>query len=1101
VERALHSSSESFVHLHVHSEYSLLDGAAKIKAICKKAAEQGAPAVALTDHGVMYGALEFYAAAKDHGLTPIIGVEAYMAPNGRLDKTVRNEAHVTLLAQDEDGYRNLIRLVSLGFTEGFYYKPRIDIDLLAAHSKGIICLSGCLSGLVQAPLQRGDYAAAKAAAQAYKDIFGDRFYLELMRHGIADQAKVERDMLRLHRELGVPLVATNDSHYVEHADHGFHDVLLCVGTAAVVSAEKRFRLEGEEFYLKTADQMRTTFADIPEACDATLEIARRVNLELSVTNNKTFHIPQFPIPERHRIDRDDKKPMTPEKYLRKLCEAGLKKRYGTERVHSDPALLERMDYELGVINKMGFASYFLIVWDFIKFARDNGIPVGPGRGSAVGSIVSYCLGITALDPIRFGLIFERFLNPDRISMPDIDTDFCINGRERVIQYVTEKYGADRVAGIVTFLTLAARSAVHDAGRALEVPLATVAQITKMIPSGPKGMSVAQARVEIPELAAFERRDPSVRRLMETAQEIEGFVRNTGTHAAAVVIADAPLTDYLPLVTIKQADGEGSTVNTQFEMDWIEKIGLLKMDFLGLRNLTLMRSAEMEICRSIDPAFRLADIPDDDAKTFAMLSRGETSGVFQLESDGMRAMLMRMRPDRLEDVIAAVALYRPGPMEWIPQYISNKHGRTKPTYLHEKLEPILAPTYAVAAYQEQVMQIARDIAGYSMAAADELRKVMGKKIVEKIAAQRVKFVDGAVANGVDRATAENIFRFIEPFAGYGFNKSHAVAYGWISYQTAYLKANFPLQYLAAVMSATDGKEKLVEYIEEARRSGITVAPPDVNLSQVEFAVADGAIRFGFKAIKGITESSVQGIIAERDANGPFTSIFDLVARVAPRGVQSSTIEALVKTGACDTLPGHRAQQIAALDNAFGRAKLDSQEKDLGQMSFLSAMAGTMPEPRLPKEPPVTKAAQLLWEAEGLGIYVSGHPVDCAQPLLNRRGTKTVSAAKQAAENQVVLVGGMVGPIRRIVTKAGGQMLITSIEDRTGSIVAVLFPRQYEAHQASFVEGSIVAISGTVKIKKKDDDDEGVSERNLIVSAVDEIAPLGYEPVDLAKKSAS
>jgi DNA polymerase-3 subunit alpha len=1083
----------SFCHLHVHSDYSLLDGAAKVNAICRKAVEQGAPAIALTDHGVMFGAMEFYTAAKDHGITPIIGVEAYMAPNGRFDRTVRNEAHVTLLAQDEEGYHNLVKLVSLGFTEGFYYKPRIDIDLLAKHAKGIICLSGCLSGLVQEPLQRGDYAEAKKNAQAYKDIFGDRFYLELMRHDLDDQRNVEDGMLRLHAELGVPLVATNDSHYVEHADHEFHDVLLCVGTASTVNTEKRFRLPGDEFYIKTPEAMRSVFADLPEACDATLEIAKRVDITFS---HKSFHIPAYPIPEKHAVDPKTQETVTPEVYLRKLCYAGMKKRYGAERLATDPSIQKRMDDELAVINKMGFASYFLIVWDFIKYARDNDIPVGPGRGSAVGSIVSYCLAITSLDPLKFGLYFERFLNPDRISMPDIDTDFCIKGRERVIDYVTKKYGADRVAGIVTFGTLASRAAVRDAGRALDVPLPTVDQIAKLIPGGPKGLTVAQARTEIAEIAALEKRDPQVRKLMQTAQEIEGFVRHTGTHAAGIVIADKPLTDYVPLVTIKNKDTDETTLNTQFEMDWIEKIGLLKMDFLGLKNLTLMKVAQTEIRRDCNPDFDLATIPEDDAKTFAMLSRGETSGVFQLESDGMRSMLMKMRPDRLDDIIAAVALYRPGPMELIPQYINGKHGRITPTYLHPALKPILDETHGIAVYQEQVMRVAREIAGFSMAEADELRKVMGKKIGEKVAAQRVKFVLGAVAKGVEKHVAESIFDFIEPFAGYGFNKSHAVAYGWISYQTAYLKANYPQQYLAAIMSAAGTTEKLVEYIEETRKSNIRVMPPDVNLSHVDFTVTNGSIRFGFGAIKGITQSSVEGIISEREANGDYTSIFDLVKRVGGRGVQRKTVESLIKAGACDSLPGHRAQQIAALDDAFASAKLDVADANLGQTSFFDTIATTMAEPTLPDCADVDSRTMLAWEKQGIGIYVSGHPVDDAQKHFDRRGAITITKAKQAANNRAVLVGGMIGPVRRIVTKTGGHMLMTSLEDRTGTIDVVLFPRQYEQHESCFVEGAIVMIAAMIKIDEKlarDDDDEVATQRKLIVNGVQEVDCYGGRPL--------
>ena len=756
-----------FVHLHVHSEYSLLDGACRIDRLCRRAAEEGATAVALTDHGVMYGAMEFYYAAREFGLTPILGCEAYLAPRGRLDRSAREEAHVTLLAADLIGYRNLVALVSKGFLEGYYYKPRIDLELLEKHNDGLIVLSGCMSGLVAAPLLRGDEAAALQNAKTYREIVGDRFYIEVMRHGMPEQDAINGGLVRIARELGVPIVATNDSHYLEQKDAAAHDVLLCIGTGKTVSDTNRMKFYSDQFYLKSPDEMRELWSDLPEACENTVEIAKRVDIRIP---EKIFHLPQFPVSqasgEPEKSDAD---------YLRELCEEGLLQRYGDERIAADPSLRERLEYELGVITKMGFSSYFLIVWDFIKYARDRGIPVGPGRGSAVGSLVAYCLKITDLDPLRFNLLFERFLNPERISMPDIDTDFCVERRDEVIAYVTEKYGKDRVAQIVTFGTMAARAAIRDTGRALGVPLPDVDRIAKLVPSGPGGLSISRAIEQIPELNSIYATRPEIRKLLDTAREIEGLARNAGTHAAGVVISAGPLIEYTPLVRF----GDGG-INTQYDMDWIERIGLLKMDFLGLRNLTVMENAVREIRRTVDEGFDLSKIPIDDHKTFEMLSRGETMGVFQLESEGMKRVCAELQPSRFEDIIALVALYRPGPMDWIPQYIANKHGRSKPQYLHPKLEPILAETYGTAVYQEQVMQMAREIAGFTLSEVDELRKVIGKKQKEKIPVYQEKFVSGAIAtSGIDRALAERIFHFVEPFAGYAFNKAHSAAYGWIA----------------------------------------------------------------------------------------------------------------------------------------------------------------------------------------------------------------------------------------------------------------------------------------------------------------------------------
>ncbi|MGC1381107.1 MAG: DNA polymerase III subunit alpha [Candidatus Baltobacteraceae bacterium] len=1045
-----------FVHLHVHSEYSLLDGACRIDRLCRRAAETGATAVALTDHGVMYGAMEFYYKAREFGLTPIIGCEAYLAPRGRLDRTAREEAHVTLLAADLVGYRNLTALVSKGFLEGYYYKPRIDLELLAKHNEGLIALSGCISGLVAAPLLRGDRASALRNAKTYLEIFGDRFYIEVMRHGMPEQDATNDGLVEVARELGVPIVATNDSHYLEQKDAAAHDVLLCIGTGKTVSDTNRMRFYSDQFYVKSSEEMRSLWSDLPEAYENTAKIAARVDIRIP---EKIFHLPQFPVPQSAGTpERSD------DEYLRELCELGLRERYGDERASGDSALRARLEYELGVITKMGFSSYFLIVWDFIKYARDHGIPVGPGRGSAVGSLVAYCLRITDLDPLTFNLVFERFLNPDRISMPDIDTDFCVDRRDEVIAYVTEKYGKDRVAQIVTFGTMAARAAIRDAGRALGVPLADVDRVAKLVPSGPGGLSIERAIDQIAELKSLYASRLEIRKLLDTAKEIEGLARNAGTHAAGVVISAGPLIDYTPLVRF----GDGG-INTQYDMDWIERIGLLKMDFLGLRNLTVMQNAVEEIRRTVDPSFELATIPIDDRKTYAMLGRGETMGVFQLESDGMRRVCAELQPSRFEDVVALVALYRPGPMDWIPQYVANKHGRGKPAYLHPKLEPILAETYGTAVYQEQAMQMAREIAGFTMGEADELRKVMGKKQKEKIPIYQEKFVHGAMeTSGIDRALAERIFHFIEPFAGYGFNKSHAVAYAWIAYQTAYLKANHPLQYLTALMTSVGDKtEKLVEYIDEAKKVGIEVLPPDVNESLTDFAVVGGAIRFGLAAIKGVGGGAVGSIIEARDRDGRFLDLFDLAERVDAKQVNRRVFEALIKCGALDALPGNRAQKLAALDGALELAARTTRDAEVGQTSLFGGSSAETRNlaPTLPAMAAPTTREMLAWERETLGIFVSGHPLAEITPLLARAGAMPIKELRNLGDDAAVTVGGTITGVRRMLTKAGQQILIAQLEDTGGACDVVLFAKLYAQFQHLFEYDAIVIVKGRVRLRER------------------------------------
>ena len=1071
-------SDSSFVHLHVHSEYSLLDGACRVDSLCRRSADEGSPGIALTDHGVMFGAVEFHDSAHKHGLKPIIGCEAYIAPRGRFDRTVRDEAHITLLAADDEGYKNLTALISKGFLEGYYYKPRIDMELLEKHNRGLIVLSGCMSSLVAAPLLKNDRASSLKAAKEFTEIFGDRFYIEIMRHGMPEEDIINDGLISVARELNLPLVATNDSHYLSKGDAQAHDVLLCIGTGKTVADTSRMKFFSDEFYVKSPQEMRELFADIPEACDNTLEIVKRIDLKIP---DKIFYLPDYPVPRTAATDvagvlagksasdgldaaPDREVEMGADEYLRLICEGGLIERYGAERAKSDQVLRERLEYELDVIVKMGFSSYFLIVWDFIKYARDKDIPVGPGRGSAVGSLVSYCLRITDLDPIKFKLLFERFLNPERISMPDIDTDFCVERRDEVIDYVTEKYGKERVAQIVTFGTMAARAAVRDAGRALAVPLPDVDRVAKLIPSGPGGLSITAALEQIPELKMLYDGSPQIRKLLDTANSIEGLARHASTHAAGVVISKNPLTDHVPLVKL----GEGD-INTQYDMTMVERVGLLKFDFLGLRNLTVMKAASDEIKRTTKPDFDLATIPDDDLRTYEMLGRGETLGVFQLESDGMKRVCVELKPSGLDDIIALVALYRPGPMDWIPDFIANKHGRKTPKYLHPKLVPILSDTYGIACYQEQVMQIARDLAGFTLGQADELRKVMGKKQKDKIPYYREKFIAGcAENNAIGSELAADIFAFVEPFAGYGFNKSHAAAYGWISYQTAYLKANYPLQYFAALMSSVrDKTDKLVEYIDEAKKMGIAVLPPDVNESLVDFAVVESQIRFGLAAVKGIGEGAVDAILAARERDGKFTDLFGLTKRVESKGANRKVYEALIKCGALDALPGNRAQLLDALDGALDAAARESRDRELGQSSLFGMLEEAAPAftPSLRPLPAPSTMVALTWEKETLGIFVSGHPLADVAEALARTGAMPIKDLRGLEDDSPARIAGLVTAVRRTLTKAQQQMLFATIEDMTGSIECIVFPKTYPQLQGAFIEDAIVIVNGRVRSRER------------------------------------
>ena len=1036
--------SGNFVHLHVHSEYSLLDGACRISDMVNAAADRGMPAMALTDHGVLYGAMEFYHVAKARGIKPIIGCEMYVAPRGRHHRNGRDEYHLTVLAINAAGYRNLLKLVSAGFLEGYYYKPRVDLELLAAHAEGLVVLSGCLGGAVAQALLHDDPSSARSLIADYRAIFGERYFLELHHHHMASEEKVRAQLIALSRELGVRAVATNDSHYFSKEDAPAHDVLLCIGTGRMVSDTDRLRFETDHFYFKSAEEMRALFSDVPDACDATLDIAEMVDFELEA---KSFALPAFPMAPG-QTDQDA--------YLRSLCLAGLRERYGEPTREQ----LERLEYELDIIKRMGYASYFLIVWDFIRYARERGIPVGPGRGSAAGSIVAYSLRISDVDPLHFNLFFERFLNPERISMPDIDTDFCFERRDEVIDYVKQKYGADRVAQIVTFGTMAARAAVRDVGRVMGHPLLDVDRIAKLIPNVPTNpVTIRQAIDSVPELSSIYQRDARARELLDTAMRVEGLARHASTHAAGVVIAPGPVTDQAPLVRLGDDD-----VNTQYSMDWVEKVGLLKMDFLGLRTLTAIERAAGEIRRTREPDFAIENIPLDDPKTYTLLSSGNTTGMFQLESAGMRRYIAELKPTCIEDVIAMVALYRPGPMDWINDFIAGKHGRRKITYLHPKLEPILAETYGIACYQEQCMQMCRDLAGYTASQADEMRKVIGKKIKERIPAERAKFVAGCGRNGIDEALATRIWQFIEPFAGYGFNKAHSVCYGLLAYRTAWLKANYPLEFMAALLtSVKNNADKVAEYLAECTVIKVPIQPPDVNVSGTDFTVAENAIRFGLGGVRNVGEGAIAELIAQR-SEAPFVSLADLCARVDGRQVNRRVLESLIKAGAMDAF-GSRAALLAGLDVAIDYGQQIARERDLGQTSLFGGDGGShLPPPGLPSVPELPAAQRLAFEKEAIGVYISGHPLADKAEELARRTTGPIAGLQETFEDQLVTVGGVVTSARRVITRAGDQMLIATLEDQTASIETVVFPKWYVELAPVMQTDAVVVVKGRVKERR-------------------------------------
>ncbi|HUY74659.1 MAG TPA: DNA polymerase III subunit alpha [Candidatus Dormibacteraeota bacterium] len=1040
---------KTFVHLHNHTEYSLLDGASRIPAMVARAAELEMPALALTDHGVMYGAIHFYKACEEAGIKPIIGCEVYVAPRSRLlreGRVDRDPNHLTLLAASHEGYVNLMKLCTVGQMEGMYYKPRIDKEILAEHSKGLIALSGCLQGEAASRITDGDLEGARESVATYRDIFGaDRFLLEVQRHGIDRQVEVNVALAKFGTEFGLRLCATNDLHYVHRHDSEAHDVLLCLQTGARFNDPNRWRFSTQENYLKTPEEMMAAFADLPDALASTLDVADMVDLKIKLGETQ---LPPFDVPDG----------MTPDIYLGKLVEDGMRWRFGTP----DASVTERAASELDVIRQTGYASYFLIVWDFYNFARKSGIAVGPGRGSAAGSLVSYCLGITNLDPLEHGLIFERFLNIDRVSMPDIDCDFSVEGRERVIRYVSQKYGADRVAQIVTFTTMASKAAIRDVGRVLEVPLRDTDRLAKLVPVWQgRSKSLEDAIKEVPEFReAYESSDEQ-KRLIDVARTLEGVSRNVSTHAAGVVIAPEPLVRYTPL----QFGPKSDAVITQYDMKAVGDIGLLKIDFLGLQNLDIIATclSLVKETRGID--LDLEKLPFDDAKTYELLSSGDTHGVFQLEGAGMRRLVMDMRPQSFGDVSAAVALFRPGPMVNIPAFIARKQGREPIEYMHERLEPILRETYGVMIYQEQVMMAARELAGFSMSEADILRAAMGKKDKVKMAKQRTKFVAGAVEREIPPATADALFDGIAKFAEYGFNRAHSAAYGLIAYQTAYLKANYTLEYMTSLLIHMEGSaDKVATAIVDCRLRGIEVLAPDINRSRADFSMSEGRILFGLAAIKNVGQHAVETIVAMRDADGSFKSLEDLCERTAAiQDVNRRVLEALVQSGACDTL-GERAWLLTVLEHFINRAEQDRKDRDAGQISMYDLIGSEEEDVNNfglgVDVKPMPGEEKLRLEKELLGLYLSDHPLRRISAELARLSDTQAVEVTSALQETEVRVAGLVREVRRVVTRKGQIMAYATLEDLTGTVDVVLFPRIFEQTRLLFEPDKVLVVQGKV-----------------------------------------
>jgi len=1050
-----------FVHLHCHTDYSLLDGACEISQMMKIVAEQKMPAVAMTDHGNLFGAVEFYNNAKEQGIHPVIGCEVYVAQQGIKDKSDSNRYnHLVLLCENQEGYRNLIQLVSTGYLEGFYYKPRIDKDLLSRHSKGLIALSACLRGDVNETLLQDRYEDARRLAYEYTDLFGkNNFFLELQDHGLEPDAKVLPLINRLASDTGIPLVATNDSHYLRKSDARAHEVMLCIQTGKTMSDLNRMRFEQEAFYLKTREEMMALFGEVEHAVDRPYDIAQRCQLKLQQVSEP---FPKFPIPPEHTTDS----------FFEYVARQGFeKRRMRLEALAAQGALkhdlaeyAERLDREIKTIQQMKFSGYFLIVWDFIRFSKQRGIPVGPGRGSAAGSLVSYAMEITDIDPLHYGLLFERFLNPERISMPDIDIDFCTRGRGEVIQYVTEKYGREQVAQIITFGTLGARAAIKDVGRALDIGYADVEKITKLIPSMPLNIKLKQAREMEPQIDELAARDPKVKDVLEIAQRLEGMARNASVHAAGVVISPLPLRELVPLYKTNKDE-----IVTQYDMVGLEKLGLLKMDFLVLTTLTIIADALKLIEKHRGVKMTIEDIPLTDSKTFeSVFSKAYTSGVFQFESGGMRDVLRRYQPDRIEDLIALNALYRPGPMDMIDDFVDRKHGRKEVVYDVKEMKEILEETYGVMIYQEQVMQISNRIAGYSLGEADLLRRAMGKKKLEEMAKQRAKFVDGAKANGHPPKKAEKIFDQMEKFAGYGFNKSHSAAYAYLAYITAYLKAHYPTEFMAGLLTSETGNTaKVVKYINECREMNIKVLAPDVNASAFNFTPDGDSIRFGLGAIKNVGGNAVESIVAAIQKGGAFTSLYDFCERVDLGAVNRRMIESFIRAGAMDllggdTLNGTRAQMMAAIDSAMENGMRASRDRESGQSGLFAALIEEQPTAHhtLPNVPDWTPQEKLTSEKEMLGFYVTGHPLDQYMDKVSELASHSTAQLEGLTKGHEVALCGVLVAVQRRRTKEGKPWASLQIEDLEGSIEAMVFSTQFDRLNTSLIEDKAVLVRGLV-----------------------------------------
>lgn len=1101
---------KDFVHLHVHTEYSLLDGANRVEDLIGRIKELGMKSVAITDHGVMYGVIDFYKEAVKNEIKPILGCEVYTARRSRLDKQPgldSDQGHLVLLARDMTGYKNLMKIVSIGFTEGYYYKPRIDFEVLEKYSEGIIALSACLSGDVPKALLRNDYEKAKETALRLNSIFGqDNFYLELQINGIEEQNLVNQQLMRLSKELGIPMVATNDAHYLRREDSKAHDILLCIQTGTNVNDENRMRFSTEEVYIKTQDEMWELFKNIPEAMENTLKIAERCNVELEF--NK-LHLPEYKVPEG----------ADPFEYLRGWCYQGLRRLYGE---NCDEEKVERLEFELGVIKQMGYVDYFLIVWDFIKYAKDNGIMVGPGRGSAAGSLVAYTLGITNIDPLKYNLLFERFLNPERISMPDIDIDFCFERRQEVIEYVVRKYGEDRVAQIVTFGTMAARAAIRDVGRALDISYSEVDSIAKMIPFQ-LGINIDKALELNPELRQRYENDAIITELIDTARLLEGMPRHASTHAAGVVISKEPIREYVPL------SRNEDSITTQFTMGLLEELGLLKMDFLGLRTLTVIRDAVDLIEKDHHIRVDVDRLEMDDPNVYKMFSEGKTAGVFQFESGGMTQFMKELQPSSLEDIIAGNALYRPGPMDQIPRYIRNKNNAAGVKYHHPLLENILDVTYGCIVYQEQVMQIVRDLGGYSMGRSDLVRRAMSKKKHSVMEQERKNFIygitdeegnvlaNGAIRNGIDEVTANKIFDEMMDFASYAFNKSHAAAYAVIGYQTAWLKCYYPVEFMAALLNSFLGSsERVSQYVHECKSMGIEVLPPDINESNVKFAVSNGKIRFGMAAIKNVGEGAVQGIINERSENGEYTSFRDFCERIDGKDVNKRCVESLIKSGSFDSFGIFRSRLMAVYEKLLEGIQQSKKRNMDGQLSLFETASGKDTMDDVPEEYPdideFPSEMLLSMEKEMLGLYISGHPLSKFQEVIDGKVTlfssdlnlhvseaedeSMVADYKNLSDGMAVTVGGIITGKKTKTTKSNKLMAFLTIEDLYGSMEVIVFPVILSRYAGLIAEENIVLIKGKVSIKE-DEAPKIICEE--VLSLKDEVFREGSDPSKERKTS--